>query len=307
MASSPSVARKLLGSELRKLREDAGLLVEDAASVLECSTAKISRLEHGKGRLYFRDVRDLLTAYGPAALARLEEFQERVRASTGPDPLDEYGDVAQAEHFSSQLALDGGGRFLILERDATELRWYEPDFIPGLMQTREYAAAVRGVVPDQPATLRERFVDFRLQRQRAVLERDPRPAVTSIVSELAIVRHSIIDRSILRDQLQHLVDTLQTSWDWIDFRISPLAREPVQALGGPFLILKLANPTLNTVYLEGREEPDYLDAASDVERYEQILDALLRSSLSRADSLERLAAEARTLSAGSDRPLPESS
>src|SRR3954469_24308468 len=153
MASSPSVARKLLGSELRKLREDAGLLVEDAASVLECSTAKISRLEHGKGRLYFRDVRDLLTAYGPAALARLEEFQERVRASSEPDPLDEYRDVAQAEYFSSQLALDGGGRFLILERDATELRWYEPDFIPGLMQTREYAAAVRGVVPDQPATL----------------------------------------------------------------------------------------------------------------------------------------------------------
>jgi transcriptional regulator with XRE-family HTH domain len=307
MTGNPSLARELLGAELRRLREAVGLRVEDAAVILECSTAKISRLETGKGRPYFRDVRDLLNAYGPAALARIDEFRDRVEASSQPDWTDRFKDVSQAEDFSPQLALDGGGRFLTLERDATELRWYEPDFIPGLMQTPEYIDAIRrSAVPDQSVERRKRFVEFRLQRQREVLGGRNRPAITSVVSELAIVRRSITRPSVMKDQLQYIIDSLENAWSWVDFRITPLEREPVEALGGPFFILRFANPVLkDTVYLEGREEPDYLDAESDVERYEKMFDAILRSSLSRAASLRRLAAEVRSLAGAPDSPLPD--
>lgn len=292
MTNSPAAARLLLGAELRRLREQVGLRVEDAAGVLDCSTAKISRLENGKGRPYWRDIRDLLQAYGASTENQLMEFRALATIGSSPDWTDKFRDVSQAEDFSGKLSLDAGGRFILLERDASALKWFERDFIPGLLQAPAYIEALRrrAVPPPPTNSLIQRFVEFRLQRQQAVLRRRPEPpAITSVVSELALMPRQVVSSHVMKLQLEHLLERLQGELSWIDFRVLTFDREPPDAMSGPFYLIRFQASNLrSTVYLEGREEPDYLDAQVDVDRYEQHMHNLLASSLTRHESLEKL-------------------
>lgn len=289
MALSPAAARRRLGAELKALREQAELLVEDAAQALECSTAKISRLENGKGRPFQRDVRDLLALYAPLGRGREQELQDLAAAGRQGDWIDDFREVLQGEAFYGQLAPDSGGRFVTMERDAAELKLFEPDYIPGLFQSTEYIEAIcRYSFPHRPVSERRNFVDLRLKRQEAVLGQPGRVQITTIMSELAILRR-VVPKETMRNQIKELATRLRGELSWVDFHVTTLIKEPPAALGGPFYIIKFADPQdQDIVYLEGREEPDYLESAVAVTRYEAFFAALQSASLSRSDSLERL-------------------
>jgi transcriptional regulator with XRE-family HTH domain len=279
---SPAVARRRLGTELRRLREKAGRKVEDAAKALDCSTAKISRLENGKGVPYPRDVRDLAVLYD--AEAELDHLIELAEDGRAQDWFSNFKDVLQGELMADHLQ-----RYAQLERDASSIKSFEPELIPGLLQSEEYVDVVyRHVFPHVSDYERARFVQFRRQRQDAVLRRPTPPDLAFAVSELAILRLPG-GADVLRRQLEGLLADLRGPLSEVEFRLLPLMVDTPAALGGPFAILRYASEAdQDSVYLEGRDGAHWLESNDDVRRYEDKFDSLLRHSLSRAESLRRL-------------------
>ena len=282
MSRSPAAARRQLGTKLRRLRDAAGKKTEDAAEALDCSTAKISRLENGRGVPFARDVRDLIDLY--EARHEAAELFALVEEGRAQDWFDEFKDVIQGEMFPSHLL-----RYAELERDAAALTYFEPELIPGPLQTEEYVDAVlQAVFPTAPENERARLVEFRMQRQQKLLHQGLRPDVTFVLGELAIVR-SIGDPDILRRQLEHLVTQLEGPLSEVSFYLSPLTNPDPAALGGPFVILRFDDRTeQDRVYLEGRDGATWLESDSDVLRYEEKFESLERASGTRGDALKRL-------------------
>jgi transcriptional regulator with XRE-family HTH domain len=287
LSRSPAASRRLLGAELRSIRDAAGLRIEDAAVRLECSAAKIGRLESGKGKPKVRDVRDLLELYGVTdqmisgrLLALAVEAQEQ-------DYLSDFRDVVHGDMFDDHLL-----QYVTLERDSSVLKQYEVDLIPGLLQTPEYTDAVCGsVFPERSQRERERFVEFRQARQELLHRQPEPPEVSFIVNELAIVRPVTADVAIQRHQLEVLHARLVDDLEYVDFRILPLVVPAPDALGGPISIIKFSDADQDVVYLEGRRGATYLETSADVARYEEKFSNLERLSLSRSDSLEGLIAK----------------
>jgi transcriptional regulator with XRE-family HTH domain len=283
---SPTVARRLLGVELRSLREAAGLRMEDAAVLLECSTAKVSRLETGKGKPKVRDVRELLDFYGSRDHLRNASLLTLASDAQAQDWLSEFRDVIHGDMFASHLL-----QYVTLERDSAEIKQYEVDLIPGPLQMPEYIEAVcAAVYPEQSERERKRFIDFRLARQEILHREHARPQLSFIVSEGAILR-PVGGHAVMRSQLETLHAQLEGDLKHVDLRIVPMSADAPDGLGGPFLILKFPDTDQDVVYLEGREGATYLETSADVARYERKFSALERVSLSRGASLERLAQE----------------
>ncbi len=253
--------------------------------MLFCSTAKISRLENGKGVPFERDVRDLISFYGSIAQARSAELLALVEDGRAQDWYSNFRDVLQGD-----MSADHVNRYFELERDADVIKVFEADLIPGLLQTERYIEAVCSIVyPENSQKERDRFVQFRRERQEAVLRRGKPPEFNVILSELAIVRR-IGGREVMREQLEALHDDLAGPLSSVDFRLTPLTAEARGALGGPFTILKyVRSEDQDLVYLEGREGATWLETNGDVKRFEQLFSGLERDSLSRDDSVKRLA------------------
>jgi transcriptional regulator with XRE-family HTH domain len=286
------VARRRLGAELRALREAAGKRIEDAAETLECSTAKISRLENGKGIPRARDVRDLIALYGAKAKAEQDYLLELAEDGRGQEWWNEYSDVVQGEMFADHLL-----RYVALEQDADTIRSFESDLISGLLQSKDYTyGLLTTIYPDQAESERWRYVDFRQRRQFEIFQKRARPKLSFIVSEAALIR-PIASEKVLRSQLETLHTDLGTRLADVEFRITPLTAQAPGALGGPFSIITFADPTdQDVVYLEGRAGAAYLESDADVARYGRIFAELERDSLSRAESLKRLEGAIKTLS-----------
>jgi len=293
LSRSLLASRRRLGTELRSLREAAGKKIEDAADVLECSSAKISRLENGKGVPRTRDVRDLVALYGNDAHEKLTELLELAVDGQGQDWWSDFRDVTQGEMFAGHLF-----QYVALEQDASTIKSFEADLIPGLLQTEEYIDAVCSLVfPEQSQRERARFVDFRKKRQAVVWGAAKPPEFGIILSEAALIR-PIGGAGVMRRQLEELRTGLQGKLSKVDFRVTPLSAPAPGALGGPFSIIKFADDSdQGVVYLEGRVGATYLESDADVRRFEQIFSSLERDSLDRDESIKRLTAEIESLDA----------
>src|SRR2546423_10282915 len=152
----PTVLRILLGTQLRRLRESRGITAQEAARAIRGSESKISRIELGRNAIREIDVLDLLTYYGVGAVER-EQLLNLAEQANRPGWWHRYNDILP-DWFQSYVGM---------EEAATSIRIYEPQFIPGLLQTHEYAAAVLAV-GDIPVSEAERHVILRKERQRRV-------------------------------------------------------------------------------------------------------------------------------------------
>ena len=273
MARNPLVARRRLGAVLRDLRTSSHLKIEDAARVLDCSGAKVSRLETGKGVPRQRDVRDLIEFYGAAARARRDELLGLVAdsLSDGEGLVTDFRDV-----LDSDMVSDDQARYMALEQDAAALSQFQSGLVPGLLQTEAYAAAVAGMFfPDRDAAQRKRFVQLRMER-RAVLRRpgDDRLKLSVVLGE-PVFRRPVGGIPVLREQLAHLLDTARDGLSFVDFRVAPLPLVTPAVLGGPFSIIEFATPhDQDVVYLEGAESATYLETDEQVARYKDKFTAL---------------------------------
>ena len=258
--AGPTALRIGLGSELRRRRERAGISRETAGDALRASPAKISRLELGRVGFKERDVLDLLTLYGVTDATERAQFVALARRANAPGWWHRYSDLLPG-WFETYLGL---------EQASTMIRTYELQFVPGLLQTREYARAVTLLGHEDREDV-ERRVELRLRRQE-VLTAPGAPTLWAVIDEAAL-RRSLNGPELLREQLDHLL--AMNELPNVSVQIAPLSFGGHAAAGGPFSILRFAEPDLpDIVYLEQLTSALYLDKRSDVEHYALVMDRL---------------------------------
>ncbi len=260
--SGPTVRRILLGSQLRRLREARGITRDEAGYHIRASESKISRMELGRVSFKVRDVEDLLSLYKVNAESERGPLLAMANAANLPGWWHSYGDVL-ADWFQPYLGL---------EEAASVVRTYEVQFVPGLLQTADYARAVvtRGN-QGAPAAQIESRVQLRMARQQ-VLTRPSPPQVWAVLDEAAL-RRPIGGPEVMRAQLQALIDISQL--DNVTVQVTLFRSGGHAAEGGAFTILRFPEADLpDVVYLEHVTSAIYLDRRSDVDTYLETMDRL---------------------------------
>jgi len=186
-AGGPTVLRILLGAQLRRLREGAGISREDAGYHIRASGSKISRMELGRVSFKERDVVDLLELYGITDAEEREKLIQLTRDANATPWWQKYQDVVP----------DWFQVYVGLEEAAQLIRVYEMQFVPGLLQTEEYARAVvmQGAPGLEPEEV-DRRVALRMGRQK-LFSKDNPPRLWAIVDEAAL-RRPMGGRDVLR-------------------------------------------------------------------------------------------------------------
>jgi transcriptional regulator with XRE-family HTH domain len=246
----PTVLRILLGAQLRRLREARGITAQAAAKAIRGSESKISRIELGRNAIREIDVLDLLTFYGVGAVER-EQLLNLAEQANRPGWWHRFNDILP----------DWFQAYVGMEEAATSIRIYEPQFIPGLLQTPRYTAAVLTMC-DIPIGEAERHVILRKERQRRFTE--GRVKLWAVIEETAL-RRPIGSKEILLDQLRYLLGL--TDMPNLTLQIIPFGRGG-HAVPSGFTILRFGEADLQDVaYLEHLTSALYFDKKADVDRY----------------------------------------
>ncbi|MET8253636.1 helix-turn-helix transcriptional regulator [Micromonospora sp. NPDC005197] len=260
--TGPTVLRMLLGAQLRRLRESSGVTREGAGWEIRSSESKISRMELGRVGFKERDVSDLLTLYGVSDEGERAALLKLARDANSPGWWHRYGDVLPS-WFQSYLGLEAA---------AALIRSYEVQFVPGLLQTREYARAVvlLGHGGAGAAEI-DRRVELRMQRQQ-LLHRDNPPQLWAVVDEAAL-RRPIGGAEVMREQLVALIEA--TKSPTIRLQVIPFAAGGHAAAGGAFTILRFGDQELpDIVYIEQLTSAIYLDKREDLDYYAVAMERL---------------------------------
>jgi transcriptional regulator with XRE-family HTH domain len=278
----PTVLRILVGGQLRRLREASGITREEAADAIRGSEAKMSRIESGRVGFKQRDVADLLTLYGVTEGPDRDALLSLADRANEPGWWHRYND-AMPDWFSAYVGL---------EQAATIIRNYEAQYVPGLLQTEGYARAVielgQAVGVDE---VRQR-VELRIQRQRLLYTPQP-PDYWALIDE-AVLRRNMGGRKVMRDQLDHILEAARRPH--ITVQVVPFERSDAAAVGGPFTLLRFAEPDLpDIVYLEQLNSALYLNRRVDVEGYLKIINRLAAGALTPSRSTELITSVRDTL------------
>lgn len=251
MAGGPTVLRILLGSQLRLLREGRGITAQDAARAIRGSESKISRIELGRNAVREIDVADLLTLYGVTDLEEREQLLSLASQANRPGWWYRYHDILP-QWFQAYIGL---------EEAAASIRVYEPQFIPGLLQTEEYAAAVLAL-GDIPPEQADRHVILRKERQRRFAAGDLR---LWVVLDEESLRRPVASVRVMRDQLAHLLTAC--AGPNLTLQVIPRGTAAHAAPSG-FSILRFPDPMLpDIVYVEQLTSALYLDKRPEVDQY----------------------------------------
>jgi transcriptional regulator with XRE-family HTH domain len=277
---SPTVRRRRLAGELRRLRDAAKLTIEEVGEKLECSASKISRIETGHVGVTPRDARDLLELYDVPP-ARLEALVQLAREARKKGWWHAYNEVFT-------------GSFVGLESDASSLRAFQALLVPGLLQTEDYTRAVmRSIRPDWTENDVERRVDARMERQRLLTDTDP-PNYWAIMDEAVLCR-TVGGPSVMNAQLRRLHEIC--ALPNVTLQVVPFDAGAHSSMEGPFLILgfpEQADP--DVVYVDTTTAGVYLEEQADVQRYTLMFDHLRASALSPDDTLQMVSRAAERLS-----------
>ena len=271
----PTVSRIVLGTQLRRLREAAGITREEAGHAIRASHAKISRLELGRVGFKERDVADLLTLYGVTDEAERADVLELMRQANTK--------VWWQQH--SDLLPNWFETYLRLEQVAKVIRTYQLQFVPGLLQSEEYARAVIGHGHSRSTDELDRRVQLRMERQQ-MLHQPEAPHLWAVIDEAALTRPFGPTR-VMRDQLRYLLEA--SAAPNIHVQVLPFRSGAHAAAGGSFSILRFAEPDLpDVVYLEQLTSAVYLDKRADVEDYVLIMERVTVQAETPAQSRETL-------------------
>jgi len=270
----PTVPRMLVGIELHRYRDAAGITPEQAAYEIRASRSKISRMENGLVRFKERDITDLLTLYGITDEQIRGRLVTLARQANAPGWWSKYGDI-MADWFESYLGL---------ETAASVIRTFELQFVHGLFQTEDYARAVTLLGHTAaPADEIERRVSLRLKRQDLLASPQP-PQVWSVLDEGAL-RRPVGGRRVMRAQLEHLAEVARLRH--VTIQVVPFDRGGHAAAGGSFTVLRFSEPEVpDVVYLEQLTSALYLDKLEDVDHYLEVMNHLSTEALTPAQTVK---------------------
>lgn len=257
----PTVLRIALGGHLRRLREANGISREAAGDAIRASHAKISRLELGRVGFKERDVSDLLTLYQVTDDEERERLVTLARRANEPGWWHQYGDLTPS-WFETYLGL---------EQAANSIRTFATQFVPGLLQTPDYARAVVKLGHEPSAEI-ERRVELRIERQQVLHRQDRPPNLWAVIDE-SVLRRPVGGLSVMREQFHHLIKMAKRP-DVI-IQVLPYTAGGHAAAGGSFSMLRFDEPALpDIVYMEQLTSALYLDKREDIENYMAVMDKL---------------------------------
>lgn len=267
MASSvnPTVRRRRLGQELRRLREQKGMTAEEVAERLLVSQSKISRLENGRRSISQRDVRDLCGVYEVEDQRMVESLMEMAKDSRQQGWWHSFGDIPYSVYIG-------------LETDAASLRVYDPQVVPGLLQTRRYAESlITGALPETAAADIEKRVQVRLRRQQRINARENPLRLWTVLDEAALKR-VVGNQAVMREQLEHLVE--QAQLPHVTVQVIPFELGAHPGLNGQYAILEFPDASdSSVVYIEGVTSDLYLEKPNDVQKYSVMYEHLRAQAL----------------------------
>lgn len=267
-----TVQQRRLARLLRRLREDAGLTIEQVAQKLELSPSTISRMETAQVGVRPRDVRALLEIYEVTG-ARQAELLELARKSRQQPWWYEYREVPAASQVGYEL-------------DAASIRQYAAMVLPGLFQTREYASAViRAIRPDAAAEEFGQRLKLRMHRQDLLTEKGA-PEFWIVLDE-ATLHRPIGGPAVMREQLQRLIDV--SALPKITLQVLPFSAGPHAGLDGDFTMYSFSDPAdPDLVFIENSGGDLYLEDTDRTQRYRLIFSHLQAAALNPVESVRAL-------------------
>ncbi|GAQ65588.1 helix-turn-helix domain-containing protein [Streptomyces scabiei] len=280
MTVGPTTRRRQLGADLRRLRELTGLTLEEAGARVGVSKATLSRYETKEGSVKWPTV---------DALCREYDAPEEERLA-----LVELAKDAKIQGWWRSLAdpiPDSMNLMLTLEDEVVREDHYACMFIPGLLQTRDYAEAVHRSSERQcPEREVQHMVDIRMKRQELLQRRDP-PHVWCVIDEAAL-RRTVGGSEVMTSQLRHLLTIAELPH--ITVQVLPFATGAHAAAVGSFLILAGQTPDLDVVYVDLIGGGLFMEKPQELERYRlafQYLKAQALDLQSSAQLIHRMSKE----------------
>ncbi|MFJ6855253.1 helix-turn-helix domain-containing protein [Streptomyces sp. NPDC091271] len=262
---NPTVRRRRLGQELRRLREIKGMTAEEVAERLLVSQSKISRLENGRRSISQRDVRDLCGVYEVEDHRVVDSLMQMAKDSRQQGWWHAFGDIPYSVYIG-------------LETDAESLRVYEPQVVPGLLQTRGYAEAlINGALPEAPPSDIEKRVNVRARRQDRVNAPEHPLRLWAVIDESAL-RRLVGGKQVMIQQLEHLIE--QSQLPHVTVQVLPFDMGAHPGINGQYAILEFPDAAdSSVVYIEGVTSDLYLEKANDVQRYSVMYEHLRAQAL----------------------------
>ncbi|MFF7678348.1 helix-turn-helix domain-containing protein [Actinacidiphila glaucinigra] len=278
MQQVPAVRRRKIGSELRRLRDTAGLTSGEAAQRLGWHQSKVSRIETGRSGVRPEDVTALLDVYG----VRDQRLREMLAALAGE------GDRRGWWHEFREELPSAYRDFISLETDACRARTLETTVVPGLLQTPDYARELtRSVLPQLGPRQIATLVQVRMARQ-AVLRAEPPLELWAVLDE-AVLRRSVGGPGVMAAQLSHLVEL--GSLPHVHLQVLPFSAGGHIGVTGPFVIFSFPRiADLDVVVLDHLTSSLYLDQHEDVRAYGAAFNRLRSHALSSEQSLSFISA-----------------
>jgi transcriptional regulator with XRE-family HTH domain len=264
----PTVLRMILGRQLQLLREKAGMSYEQAAEAICSSQWTVRRMERAEGGLKPLTVKSLLLAYGITDVREIDTFLALARDASRPGWWHSYDDV-----------LPNWFRIAVgLEEAATLIRAYEPQVVPGLLQTEDYIRAVTAAsFPAATAEQTKRRVTLRLARQD-LLTRPGAPGYWVVLDE-TVLRRPVGSAKVMHNQLAHLIET--AARPNVTLQVIPFAAGWHPALYGMFNIFRFPGQQLpDIVYSEHLTSSYYLNKPDETARYTEALDRMCAQAAS---------------------------
>ena len=274
MTMGPTVRRRRLGSELRRLREDHSIKLEEVADRLGVAASTLSRIETGKAPTKAVYLTAMLEMYGVTDPGQRQVLVDMAREGHRKGWWSVYDDVLPT----------GFGIYVGLEAEAAGLRSFEGEVVQGLFQTPDYARAIlREVQVRDTDEQIERLVDLRMKRQE-VLDRNPALDVWMILDE-AVVRRTIGGPEVMRDQLARLVEASKKPN--VTLQVLPFASGSHAGLRGPFSILEFPERAdADVAYVESVAGIIYLEKEREVRTCAEAFDRLRAAALSPGQSTD---------------------
>jgi transcriptional regulator with XRE-family HTH domain len=276
MPIGPTVRRRRLGSELRRLRELHSFKLEEVAERLGLAPSTLSRIETGKAPTRTAYLTAMLDMYDVAESVQRQGLLNMAREGHRKGWWAAWEDVLPT----------GFDVYVGLEAEAASVRAYESLVVHGLLQTESYARTVMTTVRRRQTTGQiERLVDLRMQRQAVLVREDPLDLW--VILDEAVLHRPIGSPELMRQQLMHLSDACQ--WPNVTIQVLPFTSGAHACLNGPFAIISFPERSdADVVYAESVAGQAYVEREADVRFRAEAFDLLRAAALSPADSAERI-------------------
>ncbi|MDX2575955.1 helix-turn-helix transcriptional regulator [Streptomyces scabiei] len=276
--ADPTVRKRRLGSELRRLREAAGLKLDDVAARTSLTVSKVSRIEVARIGVKADDLDSLLDQYGVDDGAKRDVLHSLARHGSQRGWWQTYRDIISPAYAD----------LISLEADAVNMRTYQSTLIPGLLQTAAYArAAISAINMTSTPPEVDALVEVRKARQSVLTRPDPME-LWAIIHEGALRPRDKGNPQMMREQLQHLLDIQRLPH--VSIQVLPLDAPPHVGMSGSFAVLGFPETSdLDVVHIESLTSALYVEDPAEVSRYGGAFERLRAAALPFDESADLIA------------------